>query len=264
MTILGIAQADFHVGDANYNQTLIRRLLDEAEKKAVEILVFPELANSGYVFLDEQEAHDSAESIPGGPACRLLAEWSRGSRLAACGICELDGSGLYNSAVIFAGGQHRATYRKVHLYLREKLFFTPGDAEPPVVEFNGWRVGLMICFDWAFPEMARILALKGAQVILHPSNLVLRNAQRAMIIRGLENAVFTVTANRIGSERNTPFSGGSQVASPAGEVLAQASEDFPGVLTVDVDLSKADDKQYTSMNHLFNDRRPELYRRLVM
>ncbi len=121
----------------------------------------------------------------------------------------------------------------------------------------------MICFDWAFPEMARLLALGGAQVILHPSNLVLPYAQAAMLTRGLENGVFTVTANRHGQERGTPFSGRSQVTSPKGALLAQAAGDFTGVLTAVVDLAQADDKQITPLNHVLNDRRPDLYRRLV-
>ena len=263
MTILGAGQADFHVADLRYNLDLLRRLLDEAAVKQVDILVLPELASSGYVFADAAEARASSEEIPGGQVCELLAEWSQPGRMAVCGICERAGDRVYNSAAVFAGGGHAATYRKAHLFLNEKTIFTPGDAEPPVIDFQGWRVGVMICFDWAFPEMARLLALGGAQVILHPSNLVLPYAQSAMLTRGLENGVFTVTANRHGQERGTPFSGRSQVTSPKGALLAQAAGDFTGVLTAVVDLAQADDKQITPLNHVLNDRRPDLYRRLV-
>jgi len=125
----------------------------------------------------------------------------------------------------------------------------------------------MICFDWIFPEAARVLALKGAEVICHPANLVLPWCQRAMVTRSIENRVFIVTANRIGGEkregRELKFTGGSQITSPVGELLCQASEEGEEVGVVDIDPSIAKDKAITEENDLFSDRRPELYQQLV-
>jgi predicted amidohydrolase len=232
------------------------------------VLVLPELASSGYLFASPEEAAASAEKIPTGPASRLLAEWSQGQagqpgRMVVCGICEQAGARPFNSAAVFAAGRHLVTYRKLHLFNTEKNVFQAGQDEPPIFEFQGYRFGLMICFDWFFPEVTRLLAIKGAQVILHPSDLVLPYCQASMPTRSIENHIFTATANRTGTERGVTFSGMSQITSPQGELLARASRDFRGVLAVDIDPAQADDKRVTPLNDLFADRRPEFYTRLT-
>ena len=123
---------------------------------------------------------------------------------------------------------------------------------------------MLICFDWTFPEAWRILALRGADVICHPSNLVLPGlAQRGLPIHALLNRVYVVTANRIGLENDLRFTGMSLVADPQGNVLANASEADTEVSIVEVDLTLARDKQMTPRNHCFHDRRPEEYAQLV-
>jgi predicted amidohydrolase len=169
---------------------------------------------------------------------------------------------LYNSAAVFADGKHLATYRKIHLFDRENEWFLPGNEEPQVVDWKGHKIGVMVCFDWAFPEVARILALKGADIILHPANLVLPYCQNAMITRSIENRVFTATANRVGTERGVVFSGMSQVISPKGEVLLRLQEEKLRVACVDLDLSLARDKKITKRNDVMEDRRPSIYGRL--
>lgn len=145
--------------------------------------------------------------------------------------------------------------------------FTPGDTEPPVVETNVGRVGLMICFDWVFPEIARILALKGAQILAHPSNLVLPYCQQAMFARSVENHVFSITANRIGTEmrvdRHLNFTGLSQVLAPDGKMKLQAPRGIEQVGVVEVDVKEADKKWITFENHVLEDRRVDLYGRLL-
>ncbi len=263
MTRLSVGQADFKVGDPKANYALIGSLLDEASAAGAEIVLLPELSNSGYALADIAEAQAAGETIPDGPACRLLAEWSQPGRMAVCGLCEVAGERVYNAAAVFRGGAYLTTYRKAHLFMKETLLFTPGAAEPPVVEFKGQKIGLMICYDWAFPEVARLLALQGAQLLLHPSNLVLPYGPQGMLVRSIENRVFTATANRFGLERGLKFFGRSQITSPRGELLAQAGPDVTGIITADLDLSQADDKQLTPYNHIFNDRKPALYRRLT-
>ncbi len=263
MTVLGVGQANFQVGEGERNLGLIDALLAEAERKGVEILTLPELANSGYALRDREEGLACAERIPDGVLCRRLAEWSKPGRVAVCGLCERAGEQLFNAAAVFGGGEWLGTYRKAHLFMKEPQIFSPGTEAPPVIEFGGHRLGLLICYDWAFPEMARLLALRGAQALLHPSNLVLPYGQQAMAVRAIENRVFTVTANRFGLERGIPFSGRSQIVSPKGELLAQAEGEFTGVITAGVDLALADDKMITPYNHLFEDRKPELYRGIL-
>mgnify|MGYP001480852078 CR=1 FL=1 len=109
------------------------------------------------------------------------------------GLAECDGNALYNSAVVLGSGGVIGKYRKVHLFNTEKKFFQPGNLPLPVFDIGGAKVGIMICFDWRFPETARTLALKGAQIVAHPSNLVLPHCPQSMIVRCLENRIFAVT-----------------------------------------------------------------------
>jgi len=122
---------------------------------------------------------------------------------------------------------------------------------------------MMVCFDWFFPESARMLALKGAQVICHPSNLVLPYCQTAMVTRCLENRVFAVTCNRTGTENRggkvLHYTGASQVVDTAGNLLSRAGENEEVAVVVDIDPAKAQDKQLNLHNNLFGDRRPSFY-----
>ncbi len=260
---LAVGQMKPQIANVEDNISRVQELLQEATKRSVDVLVLPELCNSGYVFQNIEEAEDSAEEIPIGPMSSELLAWSRGGRLVVAGLCERTNRGLYNSAGIFANGKHITTYRKIHLFLDEKSWFLAGDEEPPVIEFKGSKFGVMICFDWIFPEVARILALKGSQAILHPSNLVLPFCQDAMITRSIENRVFTATANRIGVEREISFSGHSQITSPGGQRLVKLNGKEEGIAFFDVDLTDADDKLITKRNNIIDDRKPELYSRLT-
>lgn len=263
MVRIAVAQIEPRITDQSWNTQQIENSLKRASESGTEVLVIPELANSGYVFREMREATGSAETIPNGKISTILKEWSESDRLVVAGICEKKDDLLFNSAVVFGGGEHLTTYRKIHLFDRESEWFEAGDVEPPVVEYNGYRYGVMICFDWAFPEMARILALKGAQVILHPANLVLPYCFDAMVTRSIENKIFTITANRIGDERDVKFTGMSQVTGPKGERLLQLTPDKNEIGHVDIDPIIADNKMITKRNDVLSDRKPHLYDRLV-
>lgn len=260
---LAVGQTEPRVGNHHWNIEQIQHALDQADDEYVDILVLPELSNSGYSFDSIEEALNSSELVPEGKVSRILLEWSHDGRMVVAGICEKTDEGLFNSAAVFINGEHAVTYRKIHLFYRESEWFHSGNAEPPVIEFRGYRLGVMVCFDWAFPEVTRILALKGAQVILHPANLVLPYCFDAMITRSIENRVFTATANRVGHERGLSFTGRSQITSPRGERLLSLSKDEVGLGILDLDPSQADDKMITEKNDILGDRRPELYHRLV-
>lgn len=263
MVRIGVAQTEPRVGDLDSNLQSLGTALKEADKSSVDVLVLPELANSGYAFDSKEEAAKCSENIPSGEFSKELLSWSRGNRLVVAGICEHQNENLFNSAAVFCNGKHIVTYRKVHLFNKEKEWFNPGQSEPPVAVFGEYSYGIMICWDWIFPEMARILALKGAQVVLHPANLVLDHCQKAMQTRALENGVFTATANRIGQERELLFTGKSQITDNRGRVLLMMLEDESGVQSVDINPREADKKSLTPTNHLLKDRRPEIYHRLT-
>lgn len=230
-----------------------------------DLLVLPELCNSGYNFESPRQAWETAEELGDSAFIQhLVALCQRHDLYFVSGFNEREGDCLYNSAILVGPRGCVGRYRKLHLFSDEKDHFQPGNVGLPVFEIGPCRIGLLVCFDWVFPEVWRILALKGADVICHPSNLVLRGlAQSAVPIHALTNRVFVVTANRIGAERNLLFTGLSTIADPMGAVLLQASTSEEEVGLVDVNLDLARDKSITARNDVLRDRRPEEYSLLV-
>lgn len=247
----------------------VEEALELIRSVEADLVVLPELFNTGYLFLSREEVRRFAEEIPNGETCRTLVEESRRQgRAIVAGLAEKAGEALYNTTVLVSKGRFLGSYRKIHLFNREKMLFNKGDAEPEVYTVDGVRIGMLICFDWLFPEVWRVLALKGADIIAHPSNLVLPNyCQRAMLTRSFENHIYTVTANRVGEEKRgdyrLKYTGRSQIVSPKMEVLASAPEDQVECRAVQVNLESARDKKITSFNDIFKDRRPRLYRLLA-
>jgi predicted amidohydrolase len=185
--------------------------------------------------------------------------------MVVAGLCEKVQDTIFNSAAVFSKGKHVATYRKIHLFDEEMLWFSAGEVEPPIVAFDEYRFGVIICYDWAFPELSRVLALNGAQIILHPANLILTSlyCSKAMITRSIENRVFTATASRIGVERDLHFLGASQITDPRGHVLLSMDDKETGISWVDIDPAAADNKTITKRNDVLKDRKPSLYRRII-
>jgi predicted amidohydrolase len=233
-----------------------------------DLLVLPELASCGYDFLDSEELATVAEPFGKGPTSQAAHRWAKSTgSVIVVGYAEQAEDSVYNSSLLATPDGDLHNYRKIHLFYREKELFAPGDTPPNVIETSAGRIGMMICFDWTFPETARLIALAGGQIIAHPSNLVMPWCQRAMFARCLENSVFAITANRIGTEaradRSLTFTGQSQITGPRGETLASAPEQEEEVTVVNIDLADADDKAYNPMNHRFKDRRTELYGNLL-
>ena len=248
----------------------VKKNIEKAERGLQQIkealIVLPELFNTGYQFTSREELDSLAEEIPHGLTTNRLAELARQNYLhIVAGIAERVGESFYNSAVLIGPNGYLAHYRKVHLFMEEKLWFTPGDRGWEIYDIGPAKIGLMICFDWIFPEVARTLALKGAEVICHPSNLITPFlGQRAMITRSIENMVHTITCNRTGWEERggkerLTFTGMSQVVNPRGEVLLTLKRDEGGVALVGIDPTVARNKAYTPRNDLFHDRKTDLY-----
>ena len=238
-----------------------------AELPDCHLVVLPELFSSGYLFRDRAEAERFAEP-PDGPTLHFLRDRARelGAWITA-GFAERDGDRIFNSATLVGPGGEEWTYRKVHLFDRETLVFDRGDgplaAHDLETSVGTVRVGLLVCFDWIFPEAARTLAVDGAEILLHPSNLVRDPCQQAMRTRCLENRVFAVTANRAGAddrgELRLSFTGRSQIVSPSGELIVRSAAAGEAAEVREIDLRLARDKRFTERNELMADRRPELY-----
>lgn len=262
MIRIGYVQMEPLLGDCAANRARIEACLRSAPE--ADLLVLPELASSGYNFATREAAWEASEPIDG-PLVELLSKLARerGTSYAA-GLAERAGPELMNSAVVVSPRGLAGVYRKAHLFWKERELFAPGDSGFPVFDLGGFRLGVLICFDWRFPEAWRALGLGGADVVAHPSNLVIPgHAQRALPIHALIHRYFTVTANRIGEERGLGFTGRSIICDPRGEILAEAPVDRPETRVVEVDLALARDKAITPLNDILGDRRPDLYQALT-
>ncbi|MCP4540715.1 MAG: carbon-nitrogen hydrolase [Chloroflexi bacterium] len=256
---IGFVQFAPVLGDVESTIRKIDRLI--SHHAAADVWVLPELCNSGYNFSSREQAWETSEEVLDSIFVQYLESVcaQRNCHIVS-GFNERDCDNLYNSAVLVGPDGYVGKYRKLHLFLNEKDYFEPGDVGLPVFDIGPCKLGLLVCFDWIFPEAWRVLALKGADVICHPSNLVLPGfAQRAVPIRALTNRVYVVTANRIGVERDLTFTGLSTIANPKGDVLVQASQGEEEVGIVDIDIGLARDKRITSRNDVFADRRPNDY-----
>ncbi len=243
----------------------IERVLKTLSEVSFDLLVLPEFFATGYQFITKEEVAEFSETIPGGRTTKSLSDLSiQKSCYIVAGLPERDGDLFYNSAVLTGPQGYMGTYRKTHLFFEEKLFFQPGNTGFKVWDTDIGSIGIMICFDWFFPEAMRTLALKGAEIIAHPANLVLPYCPQSMPVRCLENRVFAITSNRIGIESRKSghalkYIGQSQITSCDGQIVVRASENEETFQFIDIEAEKARDKQLNRYNNLFDDRRPEMY-----
>jgi len=260
---VGYAQFSPVFGKKERNLEKIESFAKTAARMGAELLVLPELCTTGYVFRSAVETRSFCEKIPGGASTSGITGLSEEHKLSiVAGVAEIARGMCYNSAILVSHGELVAKYRKVHLFHKEKKWFQPGNNAFEVYAVDGAKIGIMICFDWAFPESVRVLALKGAEVICQPSNLVLPYCQTAMLGAAVQNRVFIVTANRTGVERGLRFTGGSQIVGPSMQVFARSAR-REEVRVAELDLGEARDKRLNKYNDLVVDRRPELYRELL-
>ena len=256
---LAVVQTDPQFGEVQSNINAALALMEGAK---ADVYVLPELFNTGYNFVDAGEVASLAEPVDG-QTYGAIAEFARlNSCYVAYGFAEQSGR-IYNSAALVGPDGRVGLFRKVHLFYRETLFFSPGDLGFPVFDLPFGKVGMMICFDWIYPESTRTLALHGAQLILHPSNLVMPYCPDAMVTRCLENRVFAATTNRIGNEDRGGISltyiGKSEIISPRGEILVRLPDGKATVAVVEVDLTQALDKRINEFNDLLEGRRVDQY-----
>ncbi|PLW99351.1 MAG: carbon-nitrogen hydrolase [Marinilabiliales bacterium] len=246
------------------NAKKINALIKESEH--ADLYILPELCNSGYNFSNRKEAmSSSSQADKHNIFIKSLVEISKTKNCGiVCGINERDKDKLFNSAVLISKMGIVGKYRKVHLFRNEKTIFEPGDLGFPVFKFMDAQIGMLVCFDWMFPEAWRILSMKGADLICHPSNLVLPGyAQKSLPAHAMNNGIFIATANRIGIEKELKFTGRSVLVNPKGEFILEGSLDSEQILSAEIQPESSRNKYITPENHIFEDRKINAYKELL-
>lgn len=268
---IACVQMEPHIGDVAANRAATARFIETAARQGARLIVLPELCNSGYVFHSREEALALAEEIPAGDTCRLWCALAHRLRVyIVAGMAERDGTALYNAAVVIGPDGYVGKYRKLHLWNQEHLHFSPGDLGVPVFDTPFGRVGVAVCYDGWFPEVYRMAALQGADLVCVPTNWVPMPdqppGQHPMAVTltmasAHSNALFIACADRVGIERGQPFIGGSVIVHCSGWPAAgPASQDDEAIVYADLDLSEArDQRRLTEFNQLLSDRRGDVY-----
>ncbi|MFE9925410.1 nitrilase-related carbon-nitrogen hydrolase [Streptomyces sp. NPDC005774] len=247
-------------------------LVDAAVDQGAGIVLLPELFAVPFVQPDpDPEYFRLAESIDG-PSNTMAAERSRRAGITVVSSIFEEGEvpGVYyNTACTYVRGELKSVYRKSHLPFSngfpEKFYFRPGGTEPEVVDTGETGVGTIICYERHFPELSRIVALRGGSVLCVPvasASAPMREVfQLELRAHAVFNGMFVICSNRVGTEGVKEYFGLSAVYGPDGDVLAQAADDRDDVAVAEVDLERV---AATRRSRPFlRDRRPELYGRLT-
>ncbi|WP_088832983.1 carbon-nitrogen family hydrolase [Paenibacillus tyrfis] len=258
---LALLQMDIAIGEPERNFAKLESLLHEAvaHDTKPDVIVFPEMWNTGYALDRIQELADHY----GERTEALLSAFSRkhGVNIIGGSIAEKRDNGVYNTIFAYDRQGNRAgDYSKIHLFrlMDEEKFLQSGD-RPGELQLDGIPAGMMICYDIRFPELARKLALGGAQILFVPAewpNPRLHHWRTLLMARAIENQMFVVSCNRVGVSGTTEFFGHSMVIDPWGEVLAEGGE-AETIVRAAVDLSQV--PAVRNKIPVFEDRRPSLY-----
>lgn len=260
---LSIAQFCPKFADKEFNLNYIKNI---AINDNSDIIVFPELCTTGYDFNDKDEMASLAEDFSGQSVSEMQDIATNHDKIICFGFAEKSGDKYFNSAaILFPDASYSDVYRKTHLFFRERFIFNENDKGFFVTNYKpkDVNVGVMICYDWRFPEAARTLALKGADVILCPSNLVTNVWHISTPSRALENKVYLAVANRIGSENRNDnelyFNGKSAVYGYNGSQIISAGETSEEIISAEIYPEKTRNKSFNEFNDIFTDRRPQFY-----
>lgn len=256
------------LGESEANLRAILAKLREATAAGARLVVFPECALSGYMFASKAEAMPFAEPIPGPCTREIAAACAEANAHAIVGLLERDGDRLFNVAVLIGPEGVVGTYRKIHLpFVGVDRYVTPGDRPLAVLDADGLRVGMHICYDGAFPETGRVLTLLGADVLVLPTNWPVQSitaAEHLPACRAIENVVYVMAVDRVGGERGCVFAGRSSIADPHGEIVAKAGPDGEEILYAEVDPAVSRRKRLVRIPGEYEvdrigDRRPDFY-----
>lgn len=256
-------------GQVKDNVAKTLKLINEAADNGANVMVLPELCNTGYVFNSKEEAYSLAEAVPDGETTQAWMKVAKERHLyIAAGITEQDGIDLFNSAVLVGPNGYIGTHRKVTLWNEEKLFFEPGNRGNQVFHTEIGRLAMMICYDMWFPEQWRNCAVAGADLVLVPTNWVtfagLPNDEKNFgIYLGMAaahvNGFFVACADRVGTERGCPFPGRSLIIANNGVPIVGPIGDKPETIYADINLMDARKLNYNDYNNPIRDRRVDLW-----
>lgn len=253
-----LIQADIKKGEPDKNRERVFQLMKEAMSKNPQVLVLPELWNTGYA-----ENPRLSADVQGEPTLGLLCSFARehNVNIVAGSTADVVENKLYNRAhIISRQGEPVGDYSKIHLFSlnEEQKHFSPGK-KMGLFELDNIPCGIMICYDLRFPELSRSLTLEGSEIVFvcaqWPRSRI--HAWRTLVsARAAENQIYVVAVNRAGTEGGNNF-GGSMAAAPGGEIIAEAGEEEM-LLTVDIIPDKI--KEARKEIHYLRDRRPEIYK----
>jgi len=267
---LALIQMQSSVGQVEENIAKASPLIDEACAQGARLLVLPEFWSTGYFPLSvDYSFYDLADGDDGQAMASVKTKAREHEVHIVSTIYERQGPGLfYNTAmVVNPAGEIISKYRKVHVPARrglEKLYYR-GGSKFPVVEVEGWRVGMMLCYDSLLPEPARCLALGGAELIVVPFGASTTEGtiwDQLMMTRAFENGAYVAPCNAVGAlemPEGEPFllGGKSLIADPSGKIVAQASATEETIVYADLDLQEVSDVR--NRYFMFRDRRPDTY-----
>ncbi len=270
---LAVVQMDVRIDDIPHNQDAIARLYTTAAQSSPDLVLFPEAALSGYCYNSYAEVKPyllSAAEVE--RFCRRLMDMvDHPAPAVALGFLEIAEDGVYNSAILCQADGSSDVYRKTHLPVLGVDRFIQRGSEIGVMDVAGVPTGVLICYDIRFPEAARIVALRGADLLLLPTNWP-EGAESApdyvLRARARENRIYIAAANRIGMERGRRFIGRSQIVDPSGTILSEATANREAVLIADIEPAAARAKRIVIEpgaweQDTLGDRRPELYGELT-
>ncbi|SNB71913.1 Predicted amidohydrolase [Arboricoccus pini] len=246
------------------NIEVLLREVDTAARAGARLIVTPEMGTTGYCWLNRAEVAPFVETVPGPTTERFAALARVHDCLIVIGMPEVDPASdlYYNSAVLIGPDGVIGTHRKSHPYISEPKWAASG-ATHQVFETKFGKIALLVCMDIHFIETARLVALKGADVICHVSNwLAERTPAPYWITRAVENGCYLIESNRYGLERTVQFSGGSCIIEPDG-TLAAVVDDGPGIAYATIDLARTQARRHVLGHPVFEQRRPELYMELA-
>jgi predicted amidohydrolase len=262
---VALAQISCKVGDKESNLKTMEQTISQAKEKGANLIIFPELALTGYVCRDL--VYELAEPVPNGPSIRQIAKTAKRQNVHVIfGMIESSAKAeavIHNTAVLVGPKGFIGKYQKMHLpthsVFEEKRYFRPG-YQTPVFETDTGKIGLIICYDIFFPEITRVMRLKGAQLItcISASPSIRRGFFEVLTAaRAMENTVFVTYTNLVGIEDGLQFWGGSRVIAPNGNIIAQAKYDEEDVITAKINYS--DMKKVEAFVPTLRDLRPELF-----
>lgn len=264
-------QMDVRIGEPMVNLARSLAAIGTAADRGAELIVLPELCNSGYVFESRDEAYALSEDAAAGPSVQGWKQIAAARRLhIVAGLNERDGDVIYNSAVVIGPDGVLGKFRKMHLWGAENLFFAKGNLGLPIFGTPFGRLATFICYDGWFPESYRLCAVQGADIVCIPTNWVpmpeqpdhgLAMANVLVMAAAHSNSVFVAAADRVGVERGQPFVGRSLIVRPTGwPVAGPASGDSEEILVAKLDLAQARrGRRLNEHNDMLQDRRVDLY-----